>query len=47
DALCPLVGTKLVEIEIINIHVFGTLVVSIHALYLEEKILIIQKEYPT
>ncbi|PFO66296.1 spore protease YyaC [Bacillus cereus] len=47
DALGPLVGTKLEQIDIQNLQVFGTLDEPVHALNLEEKIQNIQKEYPT
>ncbi|MGG0217455.1 spore protease YyaC [Bacillus mycoides] len=46
DALGPLVGTKLKQIDIKNLQVFGTLDEPIHALNLEEKIQNIQKENP-
>lgn len=47
DALGPLVGTKLEQIDIQNLQVFGTLDEPVHALNLEEKIQNIQKENPT
>ncbi|MEA1009958.1 spore protease YyaC [Bacillus cereus] len=47
DALGPLVGTKLEQVEVKNFQVFGTLDEPIHALNLEEKIQNIQKENPT
>lgn len=47
DALGPLVGTKLEQIDIKNLQIFGTLDEPVHALNLEEKIQNIQKEHPT
>ncbi|MGQ0452983.1 DUF1256 domain-containing protein, partial [Bacillus sp. SS-TM] len=38
DALGPLVGTKLEQIDIQNLQVFGTLDEPVHALNLEDKI---------
>ena len=43
DALGPLVGTKLEQIDIKNLQVFGTLDEPVHALNLEEKIKIYRK----
>ncbi|WP_459502783.1 spore protease YyaC [Bacillus sp. C1] len=46
DALGPLVGSKLEQMNIQNLHVFGTLDEPIHALNLEEKIQNIQDFAP-
>ncbi|MEH7457244.1 spore protease YyaC [Bacillus pseudomycoides] len=46
DALGPLVGTKLEQMEIQNFQVFGTLDEPVHALNLEDKIQNIQTSIP-
>ncbi|KEK25649.1 spore protease YyaC [Bacillus gaemokensis] len=46
DALGPLVGAKLEQLDIQNFHVFGTLDEPIHALNLEESIEKIQSANP-
>ena len=43
NALGPLVGTKLEQVEITNFQVFGTLDDPVHALNLEEKFRIYRK----
>ncbi|MBO1582080.1 spore protease YyaC [Bacillus sp. XF8] len=46
DALGPLVGSKLEQMNIQNLHVFGTLDEPIHALNLEDNIQNIQTSFP-
>ncbi|MDG4657560.1 spore protease YyaC [Ectobacillus antri] len=47
DSLGPLVGSKLLEKNIRNFHVYGTLDEPVHALNLEETLVTIQKEHVT
>ncbi|MFD3450310.1 spore protease YyaC [Microbacteriaceae bacterium 4G12] len=45
DSLGPLVGSRLLEREIQNFHLYGTLDQPVHALNLEETIMDIEKTY--
>lgn len=47
DSLGPLVGTKLHDIKLDNVHVYGTLDDPIHAVNLEEKLAYIQTKHLT
>ncbi|MDM5157586.1 spore protease YyaC [Bacillus sp. DX1.1] len=46
DALGPLVGSKLEQMDIQNFHIFGTLDEPIHALNLEDNIQNIKSSFP-
>ncbi|WP_243387217.1 spore protease YyaC [Bacillus kexueae] len=45
DSLGPLIGTKIQQHTVENLHVYGTLKDPVHAVNLEEKIALIKKEH--